>query len=178
MKKLIVSMCLLATCVLVGCGGDNEKVIGNDNNSQQEGESGNTATGTGYVFKSGDATVVIDAEAAPILEALGEASSYYESPSCAFGDLDKMYTYPGFELDTYSLNNTDYISAVIFFDDSVTTAEGVCIGDAASKVKEVYGEATSETSTMLSYEKDQTKLCFIIQDGVVISIEYRTMILG
>lgn len=176
MKKLVVIMCLFVACMFVGCGGDeNEKVI--TGNSQQEGES-NTTVEKGYVFKSGNASVVIDAEAAPILKALGKETSYYESPSCAFGDLDKIYTYPGFEVDTYSLEGKDYISAVIFLDDSVKTAEGICIGDDAAKVKSTYGTPTSESATMISYEKDQSKLCFIIKDGAVASIEYRTMILA
>lgn len=176
MKKLLVTMCLFAACMLVGCGGDDEKVIDGNNNSQQESNQDNTAK-KGYVFESNGASVIIDAEAAPILKDLGKEESYYESPSCAFGDLDKIYVYPGFEIDTYSLEGVDYVSAVIFLDDSVSTPEGVGIGTTAAKVKEVYGEPTSETATMLSYVKDHMKLCFIIKDDAVEAVEYRTMIL-
>ena len=174
MKKLLVTMCLLAACVFVGCSGDNEKVIDGSNNSQQES---NATEKKGYVFESNSVAVVIDAEAEAILKGLGKEESYYESPSCAFGDLDKIYVYPGYEIDTYSLEGIDYVSAVIFLDDSVATPEGVGIGATAGKVKEVYGEPTSETATMLSYVKDHMKLCFIINDDTVEAVEYRTMIL-
>lgn len=177
MKKLLVTMCLLAACMLVGCGGEDEKVIDGSNNSQQESDKNNNSGKTGYVFESNGASVIIDAEAAPILEDLGKEESYYESPSCAFGDLDKIYVYPGFEIDTYSLEGVDYVSAVIFLDDSVSTPEGLGIGATAAKVKEVYGEPTSETATMLAYVKDHMKLCFIIKDDSVEAVEYRTMIL-
>lgn len=177
MKKLVVTMCLLAACMFVGCGSDNEKVIDGNNNSQVESEKDNTEGKKGYVFESNNTEVIIDAEAAPIFAGLGKEESYFESPSCAFGDLDKIYTYPGFEVDTYSLEGVDYVSAIILLDDSVATPEGICIGETAAKVKEVYGEPTSETATMLAYVKDHMKLCFIIKDDAVEAIEYRTMIL-
>ena len=177
MKKGLVMMCLLAACMLVGCGGEDEKVIGGNNNSQQESNKNENSEKAGYVFQSNGVSVVIDAEAAPILDGLGKEDSYYESPSCAFGDLDKIYVYPGFEVDTYSLEGVDYVSAVIFLDDSVATPEGVGIGETVDKVKEVYGEPTSETATMYAYVKDHMKLCFIINDGTVEAVEYRTMIL-
>ena len=41
------------------------------------------------------------------------------------------------------------------------------------KLQEVYGEATLENG-MLIYAKDGMKLCFIMQDDSVISIEYRS----
>ena len=62
---------------------------------------------------------------------------------------------------------------MILKDDSIATAEGVCIGDSLEKLQEVYGEATLENG-MLIYAKDGMKLCFIMQDDSVISIEYRS----
>ncbi len=118
----------------------------------------------------------MDADAAPVIEQLGEANSYFEAPSCAFEGIDKMYTYGSFELDTYPTEDKDYISAVIFKDDSITTKEGVGIGDAREKMTEAYGEGTEELG-MTVYRKDDMKLCFILQEDSIVSIEYRSTVL-
>ena len=63
-------------------------------------------------------------------------------------------------------------------DDSVATAEGIAIGDSSEKLSQAYPGEGTEICGMLIYEKDDMKLVFIIQDGEIISIEYRTKILG
>lgn len=188
-------LCVLmaAMCGLAGCGSD-EKVISKpaDNvaadSGKETGDGENQGTGdaqsgsqeqdestyTGYVFTSKDVDIKIDGKAAPILSALGEPTSYFESPSCAFGDLDKIYTFPGFELDTYSLEGVDYVSAVILMDDSVSTPEGICIGDTVDKVKQIYGEPKEEQDTVLKYTKGEMNLQFLLQSGAVASVEYVT----
>ena len=186
MKKTIVLMLMTALLVLAGCGGNDEKVISGEvanvetddaQTVEAEDTSDKNATTDGYVFESNGVSISVDGEAEAYISGLGEPLSYFESPSCAFGDLDKIYTYSGFELDTYSLEGVDYVSAVIFKDDSVSTPEGISIGDSVDKVKEIYGEPESEESTIISYVKGKTKLCFLVQDGSVVSVEYRTMIL-
>lgn len=131
----------------------------------------------GYVFRSGDVVMEMDAEAAPVLEKLGEPNSYFEAPSCAFEGVDKMYTYGSFELDTYPTGDKDFISAVIFKDDSITTPEGIGIGDSREKLTEAYGGEGTEELGMTVYRKDDMKLCFIFQDDKIASIEYRSTIL-
>ena len=184
MKKTAVSILMAALIVLAGCGGSDEKVISGEvsnvetNDTQtEEIENASDKAAEGYVFESNGVSIAVDGEAAAYISGLGEPLSYFESPSCAFGDLDKIYTYSGFELDTYSFDGIDYVSAVIFKDDSVSTPEGIAIGDSVDKVKEIYGEPESEEPTIISYVKGETKLCFLIQDGSVVSVEYRTMIL-
>ncbi len=65
------------------------------------------------------------------------------------------------------------VSAVILKDDSVSTAEGICIGDSLEKLLEAYGEGVQENG-MLVYSRDGMKLCFILQEDSVVSIEYRS----
>ena len=178
-------MGLAASMMLTACGGSNEKVISGEVNNvvtesaQTESAQAEEAQAdvNGYVFISEGVTIEVDGEAAAYVEAMSEPVSIYESPSCAFGDLDKIHTYNGFEMDTYSLEGVDYVSAVIFLDDSVSTAEGIAIGATVEDVKAAYGEPTTEESTILTYEKDEMKLCFLIQDNSVVSVEYRTTIL-
>lgn len=180
MKKLAAVLMMAGMLLVTGCG-NGEKVIDGNVQNQGSGNAQGQGAGTsvqakGYVFVSGSATVEIDALAAPIVEALGEPVSYYEAASCAFEGLDKTYTYKGFELDTYPTGDDDYVSAVIFKDDSIKTPEGIGIGDTAQKVEEVYGSAAQEKG-MLVYAKDGMKLCFIVKDDEVVSVEYRSTVL-
>ena len=188
MKKVLAMTMAAALLLLAGCG-DSERVISGEvvnvtTGSQIQEEAGEpeslpssqqeqTTAVKGYVFVTGGVTVEMDGDMAPVLAALGEPASYFEAASCAFEGLDKIYTYNGFEIDTYPAQDTDLVSAVILKDDSVTTAEGICIGDPLEKLLAAYGEGNQENG-MLVYEKDGMKLCFILQDDSVISIEYRS----
>ena len=66
-------------------------------------------------------------DASAVVEELGEADDYFESESCAFEGLDKVYTYPGFTLNTYPVDDKDYVLSVVFRDDTVSTDEGISI---------------------------------------------------
>lgn len=191
MKKLVVMFLAAGLLFVAGCG-DEEKVIqGNvqnvvtgeeqpkDAGDGQEGARGEKESSApkGYVFTYNGTVVEMDAKAAPVVEKLGEPGDYFEAPSCAFEGLDKIYTYSGFELETYPVGDEDHISAVIIKDDSVATAEGVSIGDSREKLEQTYGTDSSLESGMVVYGKDGMKLCFILQDDEIISIEYRSTVL-
>lgn len=198
MKKFLGLFIALGIVGLSGCG-DSEKVI--------EGEVQNVVTGAesvaaevsattaeiqeadaqpatasaldndGYVFVFQETEVKIDADASEIIAQLGEPLSYFEAPSCAFQGLDKIYTYNGFEMDTYPVEDKDYVSAIIFKDDSVATAEGVGIGDSMEKMEQSYGSDSTKEDGVVVYSRDGMKLCFILKDNEIISVEYRTMVL-
>ena len=141
-KKAMAALMAAAMLFATGCGGE-EKVIdgsvqnihadaGGDTGDAEQGQvqaagdgSAEHAGAKGYVFTVGGITVEMDADAAPIVEGLGEPVSYFEAASCAFEGLDKMYTYNGFELDTYPKGEKDYVSTVILKDDTVLTPEGI-----------------------------------------------------
>lgn len=183
MKKNILVLTFVLALSLCACGGGSTKKIEGEVNTSggqtQETESvveENAVSHKGYTYIHNDVVVEIDADAAPVVEQLGEALSYFEAPSCAFEGIDKIYTYSSFEIETYPLEGKDFVSSVTFKDDSITTPEGVAIGDSVDSVKAAYGEGTEEAG-MLVYEKDDMKLCFIIQGDVVASIEYKSTIL-
>ncbi len=185
-KKLVILMLFL---FISGCSKDNGKTAASvevyesesskEQNTKQEIESKEEkeADYKGYAFVYDDVVIEINAPAAPVLEKLGEANSYFEAPSCAFDGIDKIYTYNSFELDTYPLDGEDFVSSVLFKDDTVATMEGICIGDSAEKLAEAYGETSTEEDGKTVYCKDGIKLCFIIEDGCISSIEYKTTIL-
>lgn len=195
MKVKAILASLILVMLLSACGND-AKVIEGAVQTSSDGKASEMTDGDaadkadldtqtqeeaveykGYTFCCNDVVIEMDAEAAPIVEKLGEAVSYFEAPSCAFEGIDKMYTYNGFELDTYPMNGTDYVSAVIFKDDVVATPEGVSIGDSAEKITETYGEDMTEEKGMTVYVKDGMKLCFIIAGDSIVSIEYRSTVL-
>ncbi|MBP5250420.1 MAG: hypothetical protein J6Z46_10510 [Lachnospiraceae bacterium] len=126
----------------------------------------------GFVFTFNGVDVRVDDAAADLVDKLG-TYSYFEAPSCAFNGLDKIYTYTSFEIDTYPVGDADYISAIVFKDDTVETAEGACIGMKKEKIVEKYGAPAEESGTLSIYEKDCMQLRFIFdEEGYVISIQY------
>lgn len=194
MKKIIAMLLVagLAVMTMTGCGSQ-EKVIGGEvsnapsnevqaaANTAQDAAEGEAATDNaekakGYVFAVQGVTVAVDSDAAETVAALGEPLSYFEAESCAFKGLDKMYTYSGFEIETYPTDNKDFVSNIRLKDDSVSTVEGLCIGDSLEKVQQTYGGGAEENG-MVVYEKDGMKLCFIIKADEVASIEYRSTVL-
>lgn len=107
------------------------------------------------------------------LDALGEPISYFEAKSCAFEGLDKMYSYPGFEVDTSpDENGEDVISMIFLADDSVSTVEGAYIGDSAERIEELYGASDSEEENVSTYDRGDTRLTVIFKNGYANSITY------
>lgn len=185
MKKLsvLVMSVLMVGTILTGCGGSSEsgsgKVDGSQaetSNSQEEKENSQQAvedtTPTGYWMAVKGTNVVMNAEMAPVVEALGEPDSYFESDSCAFQGKDKVYTYGSVKITTYPLEEVDYVYTVELMDDTVTTTEGVYVGASKDDVIAAYGEAATTSDTALIYEKDDSRLTFILEGGSVKNIVY------
>ncbi|MCR5431068.1 MAG: hypothetical protein K6E95_00775 [Lachnospiraceae bacterium] len=125
---------------------------------------------------------------------LGEPISYFEAKSCVFEGIDRMYTYPGFEVDVSpDGSGGEAVSSVYLLDDSITTPEGAYIGCSGNMIETLYGEdetgkddeapdenanpefggtADDTNDRSLSYVKGGIKLKFIIKDNAVVSICY------
>lgn len=188
MKKFISILLATGMILMTGCG-DSENVISGDvkdvsGGSQQAagGAAGNQtggekATGKGYVFQYNGVTVTMDEDMALVLEALGEPNSYYEAASCAFEGLDKTYTYGSFVIETYPQDEKDFVSAIVLKDDAVSTAENIYIGSSLEAVTKAYGTEYTEQGSMLVYYKDGMKLCFLIENDAVTSIQYFSTVL-
>ncbi len=178
MKKKFMAVILAATMIsLAACGGNS----GNADSTNTGSTGGDGAATTqsaggagGYTFATNGVNVEVDAPMANFEEGLGEPVEMFESESCAFGDLDKVYTYNGFRVDTYQVDGVDYVSDVVFMDDTVSTTEGVCIGESTAEMKEAYGEPTVEDATQAIYEKDDMKLVFLLDGETIKTIEYLT----
>lgn len=198
MKKKYVAILagVLAMCSVTACGGgdDDVKVVSKipSNNSGQESadKSGEEAAEnkddakaslTGYVYEveAGDkkVSVTTDIEMAGVLEQLGEPASYFESQSCAFKGLDKVYTYDHYRIDTYPDGDKDIISSIVFLDDIATTTEGISIGMTKEDMENAYGTDHEEKKGMTVYTKDGKYLAFLLKDDVIQSIEYNSAVM-
>ncbi|MCX4270163.1 MAG: hypothetical protein OSJ62_16110 [Lachnospiraceae bacterium] len=128
----------------------------------------------GYLFEVNGVSIGIYEEAKPVLEALGEADSYFETPSCAFVGMDRQYTYGSYMLTTYEEDGQEYIYDIYFLDDKISTPEGIRIGSTLEEVIAAYGEDYTEDFGMYTYRKERSKLQFLVVDEVVTSVDYTT----
>lgn len=159
MKKLFIAF--MATLMLVGCSGSDE---GKQANKETKEE--------GYVFTSNGTDVSMNEETTEVLKSLGKELDYFEAPSCAFDGKDKTYTYAGFQLVTYPTDDKDFVNSIVLKDDTVSTKEGVSIGDEKAKVEETYGKDFENKNGAYVYTKGKSKLEFIFDGDTVSSITY------
>ncbi|MCL2083713.1 MAG: hypothetical protein FWH06_00460 [Oscillospiraceae bacterium] len=160
MKKLIP---LLLLALLTACGGD-----------ARPGGASTPAPGveTPYPFIYKGHTIAVGQKAAPSIEALGEPRDLFESPSCAFDGVDRIYYYSGFELYTWPEGDEDYIASLSLTDDSVSTSSGVCLGMTLEDVISAYGEDYENAQGMYIYRTGKASLSFLVADGEVAAIMY------
>ena len=175
-KLLALALALGLTLSLTACGGDsgNDAQTGGEPPAPQNStQAGSETTADTFVFTTADGKeVAVNEDMADVLADLGDAQSYFEAESCAFEGLDKTYTYPGFVITTRPDGDKDYVNSIRLTDDSVSTQEGVYIGSSEQDVTTAYGEDGGTTEGMLSYTAGDVTLNFILDDGVVTSIEY------
>lgn len=183
LKKRIaffMSVCVLSLGILAGCGSDSGSGGKTDENAGsvggQESGAGQAESG-GYVFRSGSVEIAVDADMAPLAEALGEPASYFEEPSCAAQGTARLYTYPGFEVETYPDGDKDLVACVVLKDDTVATQEGVDLSMTKDKILEVYGDGGQESEGSITYEKGGMKLRFILDGDNIAAIEYNSRVL-
>lgn len=187
MKKLM--LVLMLAVAVAGCGKENTENNGAQDVSpttvEQQGNQGNeekkdtnkVTEPKGYVFEYNGVKVGMDMEAGPIIAALGTDYTYFEAPSCAFEGLDKTYGYGSFEIDTYEQDGKDYICGVFLVDDLIETPEGVALFETKADMIAAYGDGYKEEYGMLVYEKEGTKIKFILEGDEITSIEYASKVL-
>lgn len=166
LMKRIIGIVLACTMMLglVACGSSNSKEEAKEVSSSAKG----------YVFTNNNVDVAMDVKADDVIKALGTDYKYFEAASCAFDGLDKTYQYgSAFVVGTYPKDGVDYISYVYLKDNTVSTKEGVKVGDTIDAMKKAYGDATADETGGYEYKKDNMSLKFITVDGTTIDeIDY------
>ena len=180
MKKKIIAAILVSamalSLALAGCGGGEKNISGNVSNKSTSSSAAQSGAGDssdkGYIFDAKGTEIAVYAESDEIIKKLGDPKSKFEAPSCAFGDLDMTYTYSGFEICTYQMKKVNYVSQILLLDDSVSTKEGLSIGDAEDKIEQIYGKPSATKDTQRTYKQGKMKLVIITKDKKVASIQY------
>ena len=167
MKKrsllVFASLMIAALMMLTACGSSKEPETSGNDSSDQGGK---------LVFLYKDMEIAMKEDAAPILEALGEPKSYTEAASCAFEGLDKTYYYGSFYLYTYPDGEKDRVNMVVLCDDTLSTPEGLAIGDSKEKVESTYGADGYNGVNAYVYAKGDCTLTIIMENDKVSSIQY------
>ncbi len=169
MLRSLTLMMVLAMCFsFAACGGGGGTDIGGDETTGNGGDTGKT-----FAFVHNNIKIAPNALVGPLITALGSDYEYFESPSCAFIGMDKIYMYKGFHIYTYPDDKAvDHVLQIILTDDSVSTPEGLMIGHPAAKVTELYGTNYEQSGENFAYTLGKTSLKVIIKDGRVSSIQY------
>ena len=135
---------------------------------------GNKGSASNLDFKSGDVTVTVGADSAPVIEKLGSWVSMNSSDSCGgFQGKDYIYTYHGFRVSTTPAEGGQIICKVELTDDSVKTPEGLYIGmsrTAAEVVMKGYNAVSMGGN--LSYTTETVTLNVTFRDDCVSGIVY------
>ena len=171
MKKILSCILIAMMCVSLFSCTENPDVSSGKSN---EAKNIDNKTAEKFVFELNGVSFSPNDNTADFISKLGEPASYFESESCAFQGLDKVYTYSGIVIRTYPKDNADYVLNIELKDDSVSTPEGAFIGDSVDTVKQIYGTPDDETPTALIYKKDATLLYFTFADDTVTAITYTT----
>lgn len=181
--KLLSVLCLVLILGLTGCGSDTSDTSQNGKDegvetSEETKQQSNNSLSEGYLFEANGVTIGVDMDMEPIAKALGEPESVFEEPSCAAQGTAYLYTYPGFQVNTYPDGDTNLVGTIILKDDTVATPEGIDLSKTKEDVIAVYGNDYDGTDRMISYEKDGMKLNFIFDGDNIASIEYNSSVMN
>ena len=199
-KLIYTALTALLLCAMTGCGEDisSSQSTGSSTaeTSAAETSAADTASSTpdssepaanstepvnaaagsiSFDYNANGTVIEVGAEAAPILEALGNYDSVFEAPSCAFTGVSYYYTYGGMQVVTYpdefdqSLNR---IYEVDLTDDTVATNEGIRIGNTYDDLIAAYGTPDQETAAYATYRTDGKEVQFFLTGNDITSIIY------
>lgn len=163
--KRMKFLCALLALILVftGCASS-----GKQPEEKKENHLSFTANGT---------EVAMNAQAQPVLDALGSPSGVTEAPGCATSDAIRTYDYGSFFLETYQAEDGFRIYGAWFADENVSTAEGIHIGSTTEEVEAAYGNVENTSCGDFNYgsclvTKGEEMLYILLENDVVTNVQY------
>lgn len=129
-----------------------------------------------FSFTYNGIEITLGAEAAPIIDVLGEPRSYTEEASCAFDGVDKTYYYGSFYISTCPINGIERVYTIWFADDTVATKESIRIGSSQIQVEDAYGTGAFDGMNRFTQIKNQSKLSILLENEIVTSIRYEMIV--
>lgn len=183
----LILAAVLGTTALTACSNGKKPVSSDVSIIASQGQGGFNgdsrfvadpdAESKNYFFKHNDVNVVIGIPIKKVLPGLGNNYTVVPAANCAGQGTAYNYTFNGgsFTIETTPYNGEDYITGIALGNDSVSTAEGVCIGNTIDQVKTTYGEANPEDSTddTWVYDKGSSRISIGFTDQKVSSIYYQ-----
>ncbi len=123
-----------------------------------------------YLFEYEGVEMFPSKEADKVIEKIDEEyKCSEESLGCGMGRTCRIYSYESFVIRAVD----GKIETVTLKNDSVSTPEGVRIGDDAERVIKIYGGEYQTRGESIIYIKDEITLNFVVREGVVTSIYYQ-----
>jgi len=148
-----------------------------DTNESAEPAEAEPQTEREFFFKIDDVEVELNRNVTQVINRLGEPLGVLELPSCAFEGMDRVFRYPGADLYTYPVGDDDFVYTIVFFDDSVRTAEGgIRLGSDIQAVFDAYGDDYKFDSGMYTFTRGLTTLEFFVEGSTVMGIAYAFMV--
>lgn len=155
MKRIIAVICAVAllACLLCSCG------------------SGETGATTEYNMIYNGTEIKIG-EALDVGK-LGTPAKVTENDGCAGVGVEREYIYSGLCINTYEDGGRDIIYVITLTDDSVSTPQGIKIGDTSDDIRTAYGDSVTFSDSYATLVSGSTRLTFEIKNGTVSKIQYR-----
>jgi len=107
-----------------------------------------------------------------VLDLLGEPTGVRQTPSCAFEGYDRIFGFGAINVHTYPSGDDNFVQVISIRDDSVTTVNGIRLGDSWEDVLAVYGTDYEQDFSIFTFRRGDTALSFFIEDGMVVEITY------
>ena len=190
MKIFMAYSALILLLLLPGCINSaepqnaEEKNERNEQNEQNEkNEPEKMIYDDGFTFSYSGADICMGEYIENIMPSLGPESDSSVSDSCTSEGMMVIYVYGGVEISAYAKTEADEyrIFSATFRDDSVATAEGICIGQPAGEMLSAYeaynGDHEELDGFYYKYFKNGTALSFDVENDVVIGITYQLLII-
>lgn len=185
MKRILVSLTAAALALtsavsLAGCGSNGSSSSKDASSSSaaasskvEESSSAAAISAEDVKFTYNGATVELNSELDPAIEALGDYLDVSSELSCHGKGEDMTYTYDGFVVNSYPRDGKDYVMEIVVSNAGIPTSKGIEVGSSASDVVAAYGSGYKEVGVYYAYDAgNKMSLQFYIENDAVKEIDY------